>query len=273
VIGLGEIGFSNAEYMTNRGLGVDGFDINEKMTKRALQEQVIKKSVSNFRDYDFYIICVSTHNPLDVLVPDLNALYETAYRLASEGKRGALVGIDSTITMGTANKIKEILNHRLHVAHVPHRYYKNEKKDHGVNQLRILAGCEPCCSGLAKFFYDELLDIPVHVVSSVGVAEFSKVVENAYRFVEIAFAEELKMMCDKLGIDFLELRNAVNTKWNIKILEAREGIGGHCLPKDSQMLIDASRNFSHSIGIVEAARIVDEKYKRYIAHDIASVQK
>ncbi len=64
----------------------------------------------------------------------------------------------------------------------------------------------------------------------------SKIAENAYRFVQIAFAEELKIICDKCEIPFEELRESCNTKWNIEILEARDGIGGHCLPKDVRYL-------------------------------------
>jgi UDP-N-acetyl-D-mannosaminuronate dehydrogenase len=85
-------------------------------------------------------------------------------------------------------------------------------------------------------------------------------VENSYRFVEIAFAEELKMMCDQLGVAYEGLRQAVNTKWNIKLLEAKDGIGGHCLPKDTQMYLNVATNFLN-LSIVEAAKIMDQYYR------------
>jgi UDP-N-acetyl-D-mannosaminuronic acid dehydrogenase len=81
--------------------------------------------------------------------------------------------------------------------------------------------------------------------------------------MEIAFAEELKMVCDRSGIDFDQLRKAVNTKWNIRILEAKDGIGGHCLPKDSQMFLDMSKNVLQS-SIIEAAKTVDLKYRLHV---------
>ncbi|MGI0039115.1 MAG: NAD(P)-binding domain-containing protein [Nitrososphaera sp.] len=264
VIGLGQIGYSNAEYMTIKGLAVDGYDISEKAVQRALEDQVIRKRAHNFAGYDYYIICISTHRPDDMFSPHLDGLYEIAKRLSYEGKAGALVGIDSTVTRGTSEKIIEILGHRLHVVHVPHRFYINEKSEHGVRQTRVVGGCGQCCIEKARQFYGEMLDIPLHPVRSVDVAELCKIVENSYRFMEIAFAEELRMFCERSGIDFQELRGAINTKWNIKVLEAKEGIGGHCLPKDSQMFLSLSKNVLNS-SIIEAAKKVDAEYRYHIS--------
>ncbi len=263
IIGLGQIGYSNAQYMTSQGLYVDGYDISEKAVHRALENRVIRNKATSFEGYDYYIICISTHNPDNMFMPFLDGLFEITNRLSREGKTGALVGIDSTITRGTSNKVKEILKHKLHVVHVPHRYYANERMEHGVRQTRVLGGCEPCCVKEAMHFYGDMLDIPLHIVSFIDVVELSKLVENSYRFLEIAFAEELKIFCDRSGINFDELRRAVNTKWNIKILEARDGIGGHCLPKDSQMFLNMSRNVLQS-SIIEAAKMVDLKYRLHI---------
>lgn len=267
IIGLGQIGYSNAEYMTMKGLEVDGFDISEKAVQRAIDDQVIQKKASSFAGYDYYIICISTHKPDDMFTPYLDGLYEIAGKLSFEGKPGALIGIDSTITRGTSELIKDMLRHRMHVVHVPHRFYINEKHDHGVRQTRVIGGCDKCCMEKARHFYGELLDIPLHEVESIEVAELCKIVENSYRFVEIAFAEELRMFCDRSGISFDELRNAINTKWNIKVLEAREGIGGHCLPKDSQMFLNLSKNLLDA-SIIDAAKKVDAEYRSHISYSI-----
>ena len=263
IIGLGQIGYSNAEYMTSLGLNVDGYDINEKAIERALDNKVIRHKAENFRGYDYYIICISTHLPENMYMPFLDGLFEIASRLAREGKADALVGIDSTITRGTSLKVKQILGHRLHVVHVPHRFYVHEKEEHGVKQTRVLGACDPCCVREAKYFYDKMLGIPLHVVSSVDVAELTKIVENSYRFLEIAFAEELKMICDYSNVDFDELRKSINTKWNIKILEPRSGIGGHCLPKDSQMFLDFSNNLLVT-SIIRAAKMIDQQYRFHL---------
>jgi UDP-N-acetyl-D-mannosaminuronic acid dehydrogenase len=188
---------------------------------------------------------------------------DIAQRISHEGKSGALVGIDSTITRGTSQEILKILGHRLHVVHVPHRFFIHEKEEHGVRQTRVLGGCSSCCTLEAVNFYGKLLKIPLHVVSSADIAELSKVVENSYRYMEIAFSEELSMVCNNSEIDFNELRNAINTKWNITILEARDGIGGHCLPKDSQMFLDFSRNM-HVTSMIRTAKMIDEKYRSFL---------
>ena len=268
IIGLGQIGYSNAEYMTMKGLAVDGYDINEKAVQRALDDQVIRKKAPSFAGYDYYIICISTHRPEDMFSPYLDGLYEIAKKLSYEGKSGALVGIDSTITRGTSRKIEEILGHRLHVVHVPHRFYVHEKTNHGVRQTRVIGGCDLCCVEKAREFYGGSLDIPLHTVNSIEVAELCKIVENSYRFMEIAFAEELRMFCDRSGINFQELRDAINTKWNIKILEPREGIGGHCLPKDSEMFVRLSKNVLDS-SIIEASKKIDVEYRTHIGYGLA----
>jgi UDP-N-acetyl-D-mannosaminuronic acid dehydrogenase len=265
IIGLGQIGHSNAEYLHSLGLQVDGFDISEKAIERAIYEGVIDRKALSFAGYDYYLICISTHQPDDMFTPYDDGIMEVARRIAKEGRQGSLVGIDSTIPKGTSKKVLEVLNHRMHVVHVPHRYYGPEKQNHGVNQTRVIGGCESCCVSEGKKFYGKILGIPLHEVSSIEVAEMTKIVENSYRFLEIAFAEELKMVSESTGINFDELREAVNTKWNIKILEAREGIGGHCLPKDTEMFLSVAKNALNS-SILSTAKTVDHKYRSYLIH-------
>ena len=105
------------------------------------------------------------------------------------------------------------------------------------------------------------LSIPMHPVSSVEVAELTKIVENAHRYLQIAFAEELYLYCKSNGISFSELRNSLNTKWNVEVLEPRDGIGGHCLPKDTKMFINSSKTIRSKI--LQAAMEIDEDYREY----------
>jgi UDP-N-acetyl-D-mannosaminuronic acid dehydrogenase len=84
----------------------------------------------------------------------------------------------------------------------------------------------------------------MHPVSRVEIVEVMKVVENAHRYLQIAFAEELYLYCQENNMSFSELREALNSKWNVSILEPREGIGGHCLPKDTKMFLDSSSSVS-----------------------------
>jgi UDP-N-acetyl-D-mannosaminuronate dehydrogenase len=106
------------------------------------------------------------------------------------------------------------------------------------------------------------LSIPMHPVSSVEVAELTKIVENAHRYLQIAFAEELYLYCKSNSISFSELRESLNTKWNVEVLEPRDGIGGHCLPKDTKMFINSSNTIKSKI--LQAAMEIDEDYKEYI---------
>ncbi|MGB6672394.1 MAG: hypothetical protein WBE34_08170 [Candidatus Nitrosopolaris sp.] len=84
------------------------------------------------------------------------------------------------------------------------------------------------------------LGIPMHQVKEVERAELTKIIENTPRYLQIAFAEDLYLYCQANNIHFPELRDALNTKWNVNILEPREGIGGHCLPKDTKMFLKSS---------------------------------
>ena len=254
VIGLGEIGYNNAEYMSGMGLDVEGYDINQKAVKRALDAGIIKKEAKNFQDYDYYMICVSTHSPTNIFVPYLEGLLGVAKRLAVEGKPGALLTIESTIPKGTSRQVYDIIKHRLHIAHIPHRYFNQEKIEHGVKQLRVLAGCNSCCTHEAIQFYQQILDIPIHTLSSIEMAELTKVIENTHRYLEIAFAEELKMFCDDQNLDFTELQAAVNSKWNENILDAKSGIGGHCLPKDTKMYFELSKHLLPNSTIAAAMK-------------------
>jgi nucleotide sugar dehydrogenase len=263
VIGLGEIGYNNAEYMTQIGLHVEGYDIEPKAIKRALDAGIIRKEAKTFRGYDYYMICVSTHNPANMSIPYLDGLIQVSNRIAKEGTPGTLVTIESTIPKGTSQKICDILQHRFHVAHCPHRYYNQEKTEHGVKQLRVLAGCQSCCSNEALQFYKHHLDIPIYTLSTVELAELTKVIENTHRYLEIAFAEELKMFCDNQNLNFTELRTAVNTKWNENILEARRGIGGHCLPKDTRMYYELSKHILPNSTISAALR-TNDLYESYL---------
>ncbi len=260
IIGLGQIGYHNAEYMNRLGLYVEGFDLSRKAVQRALNAGIIRKEARDFSGYDYHLICVSTHNPANISEPSFESLIKTAEHLEQEAKEGGLVSIESTVTRGISRQVENILRHKLHVAHVPHRFFLQDKQEHGVKQLRVLGGCRDCCTQEALNFYAAILNIPIFTVKSIEVAELSKIVENSHRFLEIAFEEELKIFCDNEGLDFAELQAAINSKWNIKILEARDGIGGHCLPKDTKLFFGLEKNLLPT-SIVHAAIESDRLYR------------
>lgn len=288
VIGLGQLGLPVAKYIKQRGeFDVYGYDISSKAMDRAQTTAGIKKA-TNFSDFDVYILCISTHKPDDMFSPQIDGLLSIIDKISKEAKNGALVSIESTIPKGTSKKVFEMLNHKLHVAHAPHRWYALEEQEHGVNQVRVIGGVCDCCLKIAMYFYDgrsennmnnssssssnttttnekrskaKSLGIPMHPVSDIEIAELAKIVENAHRYLQIAFAEDLYIYCQANNISFPELRDAVNTKWNVHILEPREGIGGHCLPKDTKMFLQSSKSIKSKI--LQAAIEVDQDYRRY----------
>jgi UDP-N-acetyl-D-mannosaminuronate dehydrogenase len=308
VIGLGQLGLPVAKYVKEKGFDVYGYDLSHEAIERAERIAAIKKA-TNFSDFDVYIICVSTHNPDDIYSPKIDGLLSIAGTISREAKDGALVSIESTIPRGTSKRVFEMLNHRVHVAHAPHRWYSLEQEEHGVNQLRIVGGVCDCCLKTALEFYSDRnndttntttntsaaitnastyelsndgnnynysdsndnhnnnnnksLAIPMHPVSKVEIAETTKIVENAHRYLQIAFAEDLYLCCQANNISFPELRAALNTKWNVDILEPMEGIGGHCLPKDTRMFLQSS--VRRKSKILTAAMEVDEDYRKYRA--------
>jgi UDP-N-acetyl-D-mannosaminuronate dehydrogenase len=226
-------------------------------------------------DFDVFVISIATHRPDDIFSPQIYGLLSIADKISKEAKQdGAVASIDSTIPKGTSKKVFEILNHRLHVVHAPHRWYALEEKEHGVDQKRVIGGVCHCCLRAGMQFYGGVdnvrvdgqsnssssslksLGIPVHPVSNIEIAEITKIAENAHRYLQIAFYR----YCQANNINFSELRDALNTKCNVNILEPRKGIGGHCLPKDTKMFLESSNRSKSKI--LTAAREVDEDYRR-----------
>ena len=313
VIGLGQLGLPVAKYILDKGFDVYGYDINNETMIRAKQKIGIKTTTS-FKDFDIYIICISTHNPSDIYSPQIDGLFSVINKISLEAKNGSLVSIESTIPQGTSKKVFELLEHRLHVVHAPHRWYSLDEQNYGVNQLRVIGGVNPCCLKMGLEFYngnsksessrisndedillhysklennniyvgssqlnfiddtfysqDNILDsknnksleIPMHAVSSIEIAELTKIIENSHRYLQIAFAEELYLYCQANNIHFSDLREALNTKWNVEILEPRDGIGGHCLPKDTRMFLNSSKMKSK---ILQSAIEVDSIYRDF----------
>lgn len=316
VVGLGQLGLPVAKYLTERGFETYGYDISNTAMERAEKVASVRK-VTKLSEIDVFIICVSTHRPEDMFSPQVDGLLSIVKEISKEAKNGALVSIESTIPRGTSRKVFEMLNHRLHVVHVPHRWYALEEMEHGVNQMRVIGGVCDCCLKNAIQFYGypsnaienvimnskegssnsnilrssttdssstdrarnsslkstKNLGIPLHPVSNIEIAEISKVAENAHRYLQIAFAEDLYLYSQANGINFAELREALNTKWNVNILEPRDGIGGHCLPKDTKLFLQSSHS-SNKSKILSAAIEADRAYRRHRqAKNIASKQR
>lgn len=235
VLGLGQVGLPTALFMEQSGFEVIGYDVSRKAVDQAKARKL--NATIDWQDIpssDVYVICVSTL--LKDNKPDLTAIYDIAKKISGNAKAEGLISIESTLPAGVCRKLHDKFLKKQHLVHVPHRYWAGDSINHGVKQTRVIGGVDEESLKRGISFYRDTLSIPLHIAPSIEVAEISKIAENSYRYVQIAFAQELRQMCENAGVDFKDLRQASNTKWNIDIHDALNGIGGHCLPKDIRYL-------------------------------------
>lgn len=256
VVGLGTVGRPVARYCLDKGLEVYGYDVDPEAVDRA----GFVKASSRWDEIppsDVYLICVSTG--FSSGNPDMSPIFDVCRKIAEHSPE--LVSIESTITPGVSRKVfNEVFKRRVRLIHVPHRYWTLNPVEHGVKQLRVIGAMDIASLRSGVEFYTDVLGVLLHTVTPIEVAEMTKIAENAYRYVEIAFAEELRMACEELELSPQKVREACNTKWNVKILEARGGIGGSCLPKDTRYLVSIT---SHD-RLLKAAMTVDEDYREWL---------
>jgi len=261
VIGLGQIGLPVAQYVHAKGFEVWGYDINPSAAETVQKKEKLRltNSWEEIPKVEAYIVCVTTSQNNGK--PDLSAVFEVCGKISQKTNANSLISIESTIIPGTSRKIFEsIFKGKVNLVHVPHRYWADDPVNHGVNQIRVIGAANPQSLRAGLKFYQDNLDVPLHKVSSIETAEMCKITENSHRYLQIAFAEELRMMCARIELDFEELRNALNTKWNVDMPEARDGIGRHCLPKDIKYL-----TFLTPSALLESAINVDKAYREWLS--------
>ena len=234
VVGLGEIGGHtlNALYragaMNLFGVEVDadkaqhwrdeGFLVFEKMPARA----------------DVYIITVWNTDQI--------------FKVLAKIKQTHLVSIESTIDPSHMKEIRmACMNADDVLVTCPHRYNPNDPQHHIFNQDRVLGGTTEKATARGLNFYSQFMPGELLHVCSFEEAVLTKVIENAYRYMEIVIAQEIKEGVENYGQNFEAIRRLVNSKWNIDMREAREGVAGKCLPKDMGFLAKyLSSNFLDS---------------------------
>jgi nucleotide sugar dehydrogenase len=243
-MGLGKIGLPVATYI-QKYYPVFGYDISNEAIIRAVQANI--QASEKVKHADVYIIAVNTYYRNSTA--DMSAI-ESCCRKISQINKDALLCFESTLFVGTASRMAAEYGFD-NVAVCPHRWWEDDQDNHGVRQLRILGAINEGSLKKARAFY-EALEIPLHIVSSTELAEATKIAENAHRYIQIAYAEELKLIADKNGLNFEEWRSALNTKWNVDVPEARNGIGRECLPKDTEFLRMLNPDASLLRGAVEA---------------------
>jgi len=243
VIGLGEIGLVTFKEINKVVKDVVGHDIDAKLIK-SLQQDKLNVTFKFPKKSDIFIVSVySSEQVIDVLT-----------KIDYSNK--PLIIIESTLKPGTIKQIRK-MNLNCYLALCPHRYFKGDKYHQVFNLKRVLGGIDKPSIKKAYDFYLKFMDQSNITISDIELVEISKPLENAYRFVEIAIAEEIKLFCDKNNLNFNELKKMMNTKLNINVKEARTGIGGKCLPKDMNIINKLMKKNK----IFKSAIKLDKKYK------------
>lgn len=260
VLGLGQVGLPTAKYAASYGFDVWGYDVSDEAIDRAERFNIkAKNDWSKVPLADIYVVCVSTLLSKDNK-PDITSVFDVSKKISRAANVSPLVSIESTVPPGTCRKIYSgIFGERIALIHVPHRYWSGDPVRHGVRQMRVIGAINQESLKRGLGFYNEL-EIPLHITPTIEVAEMSKVAENAYRHVQIAFAEELRMISEELRLNFEEVRRACNSKWNIEILEARDGIKRRCLPMSTEYLISLS---AHNV-LLRSSTDVDKAYRNWL---------
>ena len=254
VIGLGNVGYPTASHLRKCGFSVCGYDVDRKKIANINPLQAFNEWIE-VPECNVYVVCVNTGWKDEK--PDMSNIFDVCSKIAAKSGNRPLVSIESTVSVGTCRKVAELFDD-VYLVHVPHRFWSEEPYKHGVKQLRVIGALDQESLANGMKFYDAL-GVPVHPVSNLEVAEMAKISENAYRFMQIAFGENLWLICEENDVLFKEVRDAVNTKWNVELLEARDGIGGDCLPKDIRFLMSLKET-----PLLKGAIATDKQYTEYL---------
>jgi nucleotide sugar dehydrogenase len=183
---------------------------------------------------------------------------------------GSLISIESTLPPGTMIRVRQFLEEKgfelgtdLFLIHVPHRVMFGVDKT-VCDTPRVMGAFTNACLEKGRHFYTPLVPLLVEA-SDIRVAELSKVVENVKRYVDVAFAQEIYRYCIDRGMNYDDLRMAVNSKNNVELLATDWGIGGECLPKDMSFL----RTVCQST-LLDGAEQADQDYRDRIVKQVGS---
>jgi UDP-N-acetyl-D-glucosamine dehydrogenase len=307
VIGMGYVGLPLTLLFSEQQFRVTGFDVDASKVEslnsgssyivRILATEIVSAQSSGFRatsDYteiaamDAIIICVPT--PLDDYhQPDLSYIEQTARAIAPHLRSGQLVILESTTYPGTTeevlvpilesgnpSRLRAIRNSTprsdesgFYVAFSP------EREDPGNDAVarrdipKVIGGLEVTATALASALYGTIFNRTVPV-SSPATAEMTKLLENIYRCVNIALVNELKQLCDRMGIDIFEVIDAAKTKpFGYQAFYPGPGLGGHCIPIDPFYLSWKAKQFDFRTRFIELAGEVNTNMPYYVIEKTA----
>lgn len=289
VMGLGYIGLPTASLLATKGFDVTGVDVSPKVIETINKGEIhivepdldilVKSAVNsgNLRaslepvEADVFIIAVPTPFK-DNYVPDLSYVEQASEAIAPFIKPGNLVILESTSPVGTTeNHVAAILEKAGHdieqdvfVAHCPERVLPGRILIELVQNDRIVGGTNEKSTQVAADFYKSFVRGEV-LQTNARTAELSKLTENSFRDVNIAFANELSLICDREGIDVWSLIKLANRHPRVNILQPGPGVGGHCIAVDPWFIIDRAPEEAR---LIRVAREVNDSKPEWVLNKI-----
>ena len=292
VIGLGYVGLPLSVEKAKAGFQVLGFDIQtekaEKVNKgenyigdvvpEELKQLVFSGILSATADFgrlsecDVVAICVPT--PLDRFKqPDLSYIKNSTREISKRLHRDMLIVLESTTYPGTTEEIvAPILEESglklgidFYLAFSPERVDPGNTRFKTHNTPKVVGGCTRKCAKIAKALYETVLDADVCVVSSPKEAEATKILENTFRIVNCALANEMAILCHRMGINVWEVIKAASTKpFGFVPFYPGPGVGGHCIPLDPFYLTYKAREFDYHTRLIELSGEINDGMPEYV---------
>jgi len=294
VIGLGYVGLPLVVESCNSGLKVFGYDnnsdkvkklqngtspiedISDEMLKKALQKDLtISDSPETLKDCEYIVISVPT--PLTDYQPDLSYVKAAARTIAENISKDQVIILESTTYPGTTievlipeiESISELKAGKdFYVGYSPERIDPGNETWNFKNTPKVISGIDDNSTKKIKNFYEKIIDEVVEV-SGTKEAEMVKLLENTYRHVNIAFINELAILCNMLDIDIWEVVEAAKTKpFGFESFRPGPGVGGHCIPIDPNYLSFKTRQIGKPVRFVELAQEINNTMPSYIVSRI-----
>ncbi len=287
VVGLGYIGLPTAALLANKGYDVHGVDIVKSTVNTINKGKIhivepeldifVKKAVNNKKlkanleptEADIFIIAVPT--PFhDGFVPNIDYIKSATQSIAPYIKKGNMVILESTSPVGTTDEIAQILKNKgvnieeIYIAHCPERVLPGKIMYELIENDRIVGGITKKATKKVSEFYRDFVKGEV-LETDAKTAEMTKLTENSCRDVEIAFANELSILCDKFGIDVLELIRLANRHPRVNILQPGSGVGGHCIAVDPWFIVHKG---GEDAKIIRTAREVNTYKTQWVIEKI-----
>ena len=294
VVGLGYIGLPTALMFAAHGVEVTGTDYNEKLVHTLQQGKTtfkengldelfsaaVKKGITFSTEYlstDLYIISVPT--PYDKKSKKVDASYvvSAVKNVMSVCPKGAIVVIESTVSPGTIDRhvrpvIEEngfVIGKDIHLAHAPERIIPGNMVYELKHNSRTIGADEREIGEKVKSLYTAFCEGEI-VVTDIRTAEMTKVVENTFRDINIAFANELAKICRSDGMDVYEIIRIANKHPRVNILSPGPGVGGHCISVDPWFLVG---DYPGLANIILAARKINDSMPEFVLKRIAQIMK